>query len=399
MDFSISPELESTLDIVETFVAEELHPLEDHVVHGHWDVIQSELDKRRDRVKELGLWTPHLDEQWGGMGLSLVEFGHVAEALGRSPLGHYAFNCQAPDAGNMELLTEYGTDRHKERFLEPLLDGDTRSCFAMTEPDNAGSNPTMLDTTARRDGDEFVINGRKWFTSGADGADFAIVMAVTDPDAEDRYSRASQIIVPADTDGFELERNISVMGESGSGYLSHGEVTFDDCRVPAENLLGPAEGGFAIAQQRLGPGRIHHCMRWIGICERAFDLMCRRANEREVYPGSPLGDRQMVQEKIADSRADIDAARLMTLQAAWQIDRKGTRAARVDISKIKYFVAGVLQDVLDRAIQIHGALGVTDDTPLAFWYRHERGARIYDGPDEVHKRVVAKKSLKERASE
>lgn len=398
MDFSTSDELQQILTSVREFLRDDLIPLESAVVEGRFEEIEGELVAKRQKVKDLGLWTPHLDKNHGGLGLSLVDFGRIAEELGRSPLGHYAFNCQAPDAGNMEILIDHADDTQQQRYLEPLLDGEIRSCFSMTEPEHAGSNPTLMSTTAERDGDHYVINGRKWFTSSADGAEFAIVMAITNPDADNRYGRASQIIVPTDTPGFELTRNISVMGESGSGYLSHAEIEYNDCRVPVENRLGPEGSGFAIAQQRLGPGRIHHCMRWIGICERAFDLMCQRANEREVAPGSPLAEQQMIQQKIADSRAEIDAARLMTLRAAQKIDRKGTKAARVDISTIKFYVAGVLQDVLDRAIQVHGALGVTDDTPLAFWYRHERGARIYDGPDEVHKRVVAKSELEKRRS-
>ncbi|MFB6263732.1 MAG: acyl-CoA dehydrogenase family protein, partial [Bradymonadaceae bacterium] len=249
------------------------------------------------------------------------------------------------------------------------------------------------ETTARRDGDEYVIDGQKWFTTGADGAAFAIVMAITNPDAESRHARASQILVPTDNPGFELVRNVSVMGEAGTGYFSHGEVEYDDCRVPVDNRIGEEGAGFALAQKRLGPGRIHHCMRWIGICERAFDLMCRHAKDRELYPGSTLGDRQMIQEKIADSRAEIESARLMTLRAAWKMDSAGTYASRKEISTIKFHVAEVLQNVLDRAIQVHGALGLTDETPLARWFRHERGARIYDGPDEVHKKLVAEEEL------
>jgi len=239
-----------------------------------------------------------------------------------------------------------------------------------------------------------VIDGHKWFTSAADGAAFAIVMAVTDPDAPRPHERASQIIVPTDTPGFALVRNLPVMGDPGAGYASHAEVRYAGCRVPRTNRLGPEGAGFALAQARLGPGRIHHCMRWIGICERAFDLMCERAAGREIAPGVPLGSRQTVQNWIAESRAEINAARLLVLDAAAKIDHAGAHAARTEISIIKFFVAGVLQQVLDRAIQVHGALGMTDDTPLAYWYRHERGARIYDGPDEVHKAAVARQILR-----
>jgi alkylation response protein AidB-like acyl-CoA dehydrogenase len=264
----------------------------------------------------------------------------------------------------------------------------------MTEPDYPGSNPTWMATRAVKDGKDWVITGRKWFTSGADGAAFAIVMAVTDPDAESPHLRASQILVPLDTKGVRIVRNISVMGDEGEDYASHSEMAYEGVRVPLANVLGAEGAGFAIAQERLGPGRIHHTMRWIGICERALDLMCRRAASREIAPGKPLGTRQTVQDWIAESRAEIHASRLMVLDAARIIDAEGAYAAREAISIIKFFVAGVLQRVLDRAIQVHGALGLTDDTPLAFWYRHERAARIYDGPDEVHKSVVAKRILR-----
>ncbi|HVI03690.1 MAG TPA: acyl-CoA dehydrogenase family protein, partial [Enhygromyxa sp.] len=270
---------------------------------------------------------------------------------------------------------------------------EVRSCFAMTEPDKAGSNPVWLSTTARREGDEFVIDGHKWFTTAADGAAFAIVMAVTEPDAA-AHARASMLIVPTDTPGFERVRNIPIMGEAGHGWASHAEVRFTSCRVPAANMLGFPGAGFLIAQARLGPGRIHHCMRWIGICERAFDMMCRRAATRELAPGKLLGEKQTIQNWIAESRAEIDAARLAVLHAAWRIDAVGQKAARVEVSAIKFHVARVLRDVLERAIQTHGALGITDDTVLSFFYRHERGAQIYDGPDEVHKAVVAREILR-----
>ncbi|HEX7666669.1 MAG TPA: acyl-CoA dehydrogenase family protein, partial [Polyangiaceae bacterium] len=242
-------------------------------------------------------------------------------------------------------------------------------------------------------GDEWIIDGRKWFTSSADGAAFAIVMAVTDPDASN-HLRASQILVPAGTPGYSIVRNISVMGEPGDGYASHSEVAFENCRVPKENLLGERGAGFLIAQERLGPGRIHHAMRWIGIAERSFDLMCTRAATREISPGKPLGTKQMIQDFVAETRAEIDAARLMVLHAAWKMEHEGAYAAREQISLIKFFAAKALANAIDRAIQVHGALGMTDDTILAYYYRHERAARIYDGADEVHKSVVAKRILK-----
>ena len=393
MDFAVSKNIEDLCHQVRSFVVDELVGLESTFIGGEFIELVPLLEEKRAKVKQLGLWAPFLAKEQGGLGLSLMEFGHVSEALGYSPLGHYAFNCQAPDVGNMEVLLSHGTPAQKERYLAPLVRGDIRSCFSMTEPANPGSNPTIMDTTAVVDGNEWVINGHKWFTSSADGADFAIVMAVTHPDAPP-HSRTSQILVPTNTPGFERVRNIPVMGEAGSDYNSHSEIKYTNCRVPLSNALGEPGSGFTIAQERLGPGRIHHCMRWIGICERAFDLMCHRAASRTITPGRNLGSKQTVQNWIAESRAEINASRLMVLEAAWSIDRDGTYASRDKISVIKFFVAGVLQRVLDRSIQAHGALGITDDLPLSWWYRHERGARIYDGPDEVHKASVAKRIVR-----
>jgi alkylation response protein AidB-like acyl-CoA dehydrogenase len=387
--------IEILLKQIRAFMQEEVYPLEPALLRNGFRALLPVLAEKRQKVKEMGLWTPHLPTDLNGLGLSLCDFAQVSEVLGHSPLGHYLFNCQAPDIGNMELLMEHGTEEQKEKYLLPLARGEIRSCFAMTEPEHAGSNPVWLGTTAAKDGDMYVLNGHKWFASAAAGAAFAIVMAVTNPQAEKPHQRASQIIVPTNTPGFRLVRNIPVMGETGEDYLSHGEIVFADCRVPRTNLLGQEGRGFALAQMRLGPGRIHHCMRWIGICERAFELMCRRAATRELAPGKPLAGQQTIQHWIAESRAEINASRLMVLEAARKIDREGTHAARVDISLIKFFVANVLQRVLDHAIQVHGALGVTDDTLLSFWYRHERSARIYDGPDEVHKTVAAREILKQ----
>jgi acyl-CoA dehydrogenase len=352
------------------------------------------LNRLRERAKALGLWAPFLPEAYGGVELPLDAYARLSEVLGWTPFGHYVCNCQAPDVGNMELLLQFGTPEQQQSFLAPLARGETRSCFAMTEPEHAGSNPVWMSTRAVRDGDDWVITGHKWFTSSADGAAFAVVMAVTEPDAAAPHARASQFLVPIPIPGYELVRNISVMGESGGGWASHAEVRFNAVRVPGSHLLGPVGQGFALAQERLGPGRIHHCMRWIGICERAFDLMCRRAATRELAPGDLLASRQQAQLWIADSRIAIHAARLMVLDAATRMARDGQEAAREEIAYIKVFVANTLQQVLDRAIQMHGALGMTDDTPLAWWYRHERAARIYDGADEVHKTVIARRALK-----
>jgi alkylation response protein AidB-like acyl-CoA dehydrogenase len=289
---------------------------------------------------------------------------------------------------------EHGTPEQKERWLAPLVRGDIRSCFSMTEPEFAGSNPVWMGTTARRDGDSWVLRGHKWFASSADGAAFAICMAVTNPEAQDPYRRASMIIVPTDTPGLERISNVSVMGHRGGDWMSHAELSYQGARVPLGNLLGPEGGGFVLAQHRLGPGRIHHCMRWIGICERALEIMCRHAATRELAPGKPLGTRQIVQQWIAESRAEIHGARLMVLHAAWKIEREGAPAARDEISLIKFTVARTMQRVVDRAIQSLGALGMTDDTPLAWWYAHERAGRIYDGADEVHMTAVAKRMLR-----
>ncbi len=378
---------------VRDFVDTVLLPLEGRYLNEPWAAVVGALDGARAEARARGLWAPHLPVAMGGCGLSLLDFAAVSEELGRTPIGHYALNCQAPDIGNMELLHAHGSVAQRKQWLGPLARGEIRSCFAMTEPERAGSNPTWLEARAERDGDDYVISGHKWFTSAADGAAFAIVMAVTDALAPP-HKRASQVIVPTTTPGYSLVRNIKVMGDAGEGYATHGEVRFDKCRVPVTNRIGDEGEGFTLAQARLGPGRIHHCMRWMGICERALDLTCRHAATRELSPGVVLGTRQSVQHMIADSRAEIDAARLLILETARQIDAHGAAAARESVSTIKFFAAGVLQRVLDRAIQVHGALGMTDDTPLAYWFRHERAARIYDGADEVHKSVVARRILK-----
>jgi acyl-CoA dehydrogenase len=394
VEFTIPERVRDVQKIVREFMKDEVFPLELSLRGRPFRELLPKLCETRAKAKQTGLFTPHLPEKEGGGGLSLMEFAFMSEELGRSPIGHYVFNCQAPDVGNMEILMHHGTEEQKERWLRPLVRGEIRSTFTMTEPEFAGSNPVWMGTTARQEGSDWVINGQKWFATAADGATFAICMAVTNPDATP-YSRATMIIVPCDTPGFELVRNISVMGDKGSDYASHGEVSYQSCRVPQANTLGAEGHGFMISQDRLGPGRIHHCMRWIGICERAFELMCARAATRNLAPGKPLGTRQIVQQWIAESRAEINGARLMVLQAAWKIDHEGSYAAREEISLIKFTVANVLQRVLDRAIQVHGALGMTDDTPLAYWYAHERAARIYDGADEVHKTVVARRILRE----
>ncbi|MDP6836778.1 MAG: acyl-CoA dehydrogenase family protein [Candidatus Marinimicrobia bacterium] len=384
---------------VRKFLAENLIPLEEEFLLNGFLSVSEVLEEKRQLAKKEGLWTPYLPESDGGLGLSLTQFAAVSEELGRTPLGHYVLNCQAPDIGNIELVSLHGTADQKRVFLEPLIRGEIRSCFAMTEPENPGSNPVLLDTSAEKDGDNYLINGQKWFTSSADGASFTVVMAVTNPQSESKYGRASMILVPMDASGLEIVKNTPVMGGTGEGYASHSELRFTDCRVPSDNLLGPEGEGFRLAQERLGPGRIHHCMRWIGICERAFDLMCRHASRRRITSDSLLADQAIVRAWVAESRAEINSARLMVLDAAEKVERQGTSSARTEISLIKFYVASILQKILDRAIQALGALGVTDYTPLAYWYRHERAARIYDGPDEVHKLSAAKQILKKYDSE
>ena len=389
-----TPLLKKLHAAVQEFLETEIYPNELRWLKSPFREVETEIRGLRDQARATGAWNPHLSADHGGAGLSLSEFAQLSELLGMTPFGHLALNCQAPDAGNTELLLKYGSADIKHRYLHPLLAGDIRSCFAMTEPAYAGSNPVRMSTTAVRDGEDYVINGHKWFTSSADGASFSIVMAVTNPEADNPYQRASMIIVPTDNPGFRLVRNIPVMGHTGEGWHSHAEIRLEEVRVPKSNRLGAEGEGFKLAQQRLGPGRIHHCMRWIGICERAFDMMCRRAATREIGGGRMLGDQQMVQAWIAESRAEIDAARYMVLHTAIKMEKEGQRAASMDVSAIKFFVAGVMQRAIDRALQVHGALGITDDTILSYFYREERGARIYDGPDEAHKASLARKILK-----
>jgi alkylation response protein AidB-like acyl-CoA dehydrogenase len=346
----------------------------------------------RSRARAEGLWAPHLPPEAGGSGRGFLAYAHLNEEIGRSLWAQLVFNCQAPDAGNGELLHLFGTPDQKERFLRPLVEGEARSFFSMTEPEVSGADPTGLRTTGVLDGDEWVIDGHKWFSTGAEGAGFGIVMAVTDPEA-DPHRRTSQILVPADAPGVEIEP-VPVSGHRGRGWTTHCEVTYTGVRVPAQNLLGERGDGFRLAQKRLGPGRIHHVMRWLGQMQRAFDLMCRRALEREAF-GGPLADKQTVQNWIADSAAEIQACRLMTLQAAGRIDDGDE--ARVEISMIKFYAARVLNEVVDRAVQVHGGLGLTDRTPLAAMLAAARGGRIYDGPDEVHRMVVSRRILKEFA--
>jgi acyl-CoA dehydrogenase len=396
MDFSPSPEVAELRERVLDFIDAEIYPQEREIMEALDEEVApgvpypANLTAVREKARGEGLWNLFMPDERFGPGLKNWEYGLLCEEMGRSPMAApMAFNCSAPDTGNMEILAEHGTPEQRERWLEPLLEGRIRSCFSMTEPAVSGSDPTLLQAKATLDGDEWVVEGHKWFTTGAVGAELAIAMVVTDPDAHP-YARASMICVPTDTPGFNLVRPISVMGHDGGP--GHCEIRYEECRVPKGFLLGERGAGFAIAQDRLGPGRIHHCMRAIGTAERAHEMMCRRANERSAF-GGPLGDKQFVQESIAASRMEIDQARLLTLYAAWKMDTEGKRAARQSISAIKIVAANMVMDVLDRAIQVHGSLGMTDDTPLAIMWRFSRMLRLADGPDEVHKMVLARREL------
>ncbi len=388
--FTMTPEVKELRAKVKSFMDEHVYTNEPFFLNeeNHQAEKEALMKDLQARTKKLGMWAPHLPAEAGGMGIGFMKYVYMNEILGRSPIAPRAFGAQAPDSGNAEILWQFGSEEQKSRWLKPLVEGEIRSCFSMTEPDVSGADPTGLQTKAVRDGDEWVINGHKWFTSGAIGASFAIVMCVSDSDGAPRR-RMSQIIVPTDTPGFDLVRSVPVMGET---LGNHCEIYYRDVRVPITNTLGQPGDGFLIAQKRLGPGRIHHCMRWLGQMQRAFELMCQRSLSRVAF-GSPLAHKQTVQNWIADSVAEIQAARLLTLHAAERIDNSDD--PRVEISVIKFFGAKVLHDVIDRAIQVHGALGVSGDTPLEGMYRQARAARIYDGPDEVHRMVVARKVLQE----
>ena len=356
--------------------------------HHHPQVIEDLKKEARSR----GLWNLFLPDDEAGAGLSVLEYAPLAEITGRSPaIAPEALNCSAPDTGNMEILHMFGTPEQKDVWLHPLLEGEIRSCFSMTEPDVASSDATNIRTRIERDGDEYVINGRKWFSSGAasERCKMSIVMGVTNPEA-DRHRQQSMVIVPMDTPGLEIEREPTVFGYQDRG--GHPQINFEDVRVPASNLLGEEGGGFAIAQARLGPGRIHHCMRAIGAAERCLDLMIQRSQSRTAF-GRPLSDQGVIREWIADARIEIEKTRLLVLKTAWMIDHVGTRGARIEIAAIKVAAPGLLTEVADRAIQLFGAAGFTEDWPLAEFYSMGRWLQIADGPDEVHRRSVARAEI------
>lgn len=392
-DFSTEPEFEEKLEWMRQFMREEVWPLEVLPEDTPIETYGRLIGALQDEVKKRRLWATHLPPELGGQGYGQVKLGLMHEIEGTSFWGPIVFGNNAPDTGNSEVLAHFGTQEQKDRWLYPLLDGKIRSGFSMTEPENAGSDPVNLSTTAVLEGDEWVLNGHKWYTTNGMIASFLIVMCNTEPDAGP-YQRASMIIVPRDTPGVDVVRNVETMAGPEPFGFGHSEIYYRDVRVPKQNLIGKRGEGFLIAQARLGPGRIHHCMRWLGQARRAFDILCERALQREAF-GAPLAAKQTVQNWIADSAAEMSAARLMTLHAAWVMDTQGVAAARKEISLIKFYGARVLHDVIDRAIQINGALGYSADLPLESMYRHARAARLYDGADEVHRQSVARLILKD----
>jgi acyl-CoA dehydrogenase len=391
-EFATDPEFGEQLAWMRKFVREQIYPLE--TLDLDWRSYRQVIQPLMAEVKKRGLWAAHLSPELGGQGFGQVKLALMHEILGGSELAPPVFGNQAPDSGNSELIAIAGTAEQKERWMLPLLDGRMYSAFSMTEQ-GTGSDPRQFTTSAVRDGEDWVINGTKWIVGNATRSDFHIVMVRTDssPDA-DPYRTMSMLIVRSGAPGIEM-RELGLMHDPHSEGLvhSHAEVRYVDVRVPAENLLGGEGEAFALAQARLGPGRIHHCMRWLGVSRRAFDAMCERAVSKSVH-GSLLSEKQTIQNWIADSAAAMEAARLMTLKAAWTIDQIGAAAARTEIAMIKYFGATVMHDVLDRAIQIHGSLGFSTDLPLEQMYRWSRAARLYDGPDEVHRVTVARRILR-----
>jgi acyl-CoA dehydrogenase len=394
-DFATEPEFQAKLDWMTQVVRERIWPLETLSEELGWEGLTKAVAPLQEEVKAKDLWAAHLDPELGGQGFGQVKLGLMHEILGTSPIAPLAFGNAAPDSGNSEILALAGSAEQKERYLYPLLAGDLKSAFSMTEPHTAGSDPTLLQTRAVKDGDHWVINGHKWFSSNGSIADFLILMAVTDPDARS-HQRASMFVLDADTPGVNIVRDVATMEhpwESFGRYGNHAEIIYEDVRIPADALLGMQGAGFLIAQQRLYPGRIHHCMRWLGVARRAFDMLCERSLYRYAH-GATLSKHETVQNWIADSAAQMQAARLMTLHAAWKMDTEGVAAARQDIAMIKYYGAGVLHDVVDRALQAHGSLGYSTDMPLEAMYRYARAARFYDGPDEVHRASVARQVLR-----
>src|SRR4051794_35982418 len=394
-DFSTDPDFQEHLDWMRELVQTEVWPIETVFDELGEEGFRRAIRPLQERVKERGLWAAHLPPELGGQGFGQVKLGLMHEILGTSPYAPAVFGNAAPDSGNSEILALAGTPDQKERYLHPLLAGDLRSAFSMTEPETAGSDPTLLQTRAVKDSGDWVINGHKWFSTNGSVADFLIVMAVTDPDAKP-HQRASMFVLPADTPGVRIVRDVPSMEhpiEHFGRYGGHSEIYYEDVRVPEDALLGARGAGFLIAQQRLGPGRIHHCMRWLGVSRRAYDMLCERAVSRFAFD-SLLADKQTVQNWVADSLAQMQAARLMTLHAAWKMDTEGAAAARTEISLIKFFAAGVLFDVVARALQTPGALASSTDLPREQMSRFARGARLYAGAEGVPRQSVARRVLR-----
>jgi acyl-CoA dehydrogenase len=403
VDFALSQKVVELQERLSTFMNDYVYPAEpiyerEMAAAGDPLFHPPIVEDLKSEAKSLGLWNLFFTDSRYGAGLSNLEYAPLAEISGRSALGPEAINCAAPDTGNMEILAAFGTAEQREQWLQPLLEGTIRSCFAMTEPDVASSDARNIRAEIRREGDEYVINGRKWWTSGMGSprCRFAIFMGKTDPQA-DPYHQQSMVIVPLDTAGVERVRSLPVFGY-WHGRGGHSEAVYNDVRVPAENLLGQEGGAFAMAQVRLGPGRVHHCMRTIGVAERALELMCQRVLQRSPF-GKPLSEQGVIQEWIAESRIEIEQARLLVLKTAWLMDESGDKSARVEISAIKASVPSVALRVLDRAIQAHGAAGVSDDFPLARMYAQVRTLRLADGPDEVHKVAIARRELRRWSAE
>ena len=398
MDFEYSPKVQELQARLEAFMAAEVLPQNLNWFHAteRGEYPMALLDKLKEKARGQGLWNlflPGLKEGEPGTRLTNLEYAPLAEIMGRLPWSSEVFNCNAPDTGNMEMLHLFATPEQRQRWLNPLMDGSMRSVISITEPDTASSDPTNLQTTIRREGNEYVINGRKWFQTGAlhPNAKFCIVMGISNSAADaERHNRHSFVIVPFDTPGFKIIRNVPIMNHIAPE--GHCEILFRDVRVPVENIVSQEGSGFALAQARLGPGRVHHCMRTIGQCELALELMCERALSRKAF-GKSLSEYSNVQDWIAESRIEIDQARLLVLRAAWLMDKHGNKAARTDVSAIKIVAPRLQIRVLDRAIQVFGAMGLSNDTPLAYFWTWGRALRFIDGPDEVHLRGVARDEL------